>query len=650
MGKEKDLVECSRKVLQAAVELCSGQVRPQQEQMEEAVAETLENGGHLIVQAGTGVGKSLGYLVPLMTKSALDGRVQLVSTASLALQRQILSKDAPLVAQAVKELLGTNLKTESLKGWGNYLCRLRLRNAEGAEQNSEGLLWADPKQAKNGQEQVEKVLEWVDTTDTGDRDDVPFPVSDIAWRQVSVSRRECIGRQCPFYDECFAARAKEKAFAADVVITNHTLLGIYASDNTDVLPAFDALVVDEAHDLVSRVRSQGTQTLSAGLLRRAERAVRPYSASGAKDLAQIQKSFTKELEKCREGRLSVRSEALSAIFRDLDDAVRQIRPSLKDSSGSANQASKLQTARAQIDQIAEVIEVWAAPTEKTVLWVNDSKTGLNIAPLDVASGLSRNLFSQHATILASATLSAGGTFDHVRRQTGIDWSKKQIEELDVGSAFDAKKQGILYVADHLPDPGKNGLSEQTFEVLQRLVEAACGGCLGLFSSRRAAERAAELMRETSDVKVLLQGEDTLPSLVRQYRDDPDACLFGTISLWQGVDIPGLTNRLVIIDRIPFPRPDDPIVQALSGQAQETGRNAFMETSLAPAVLLMAQGAGRLLRSPEDRGVVAILDPRITRKSYGSYVRKSLPDFWPTQDLDLVCDALQRLSEQICRKH
>jgi len=270
---------------------------------------------------------------------------------------------------------------------------------------------------------------------------------------------------------------------------------------------------------------------------------------------------------------------------------------------------------------------------------------LRVAPLQVGEVLAENLFSERTVVLTSATLTLGGSFHPLARQWGLDAESMGSEwtGLDVGSPFAHGRSGILYVARHLPPPGRDGLAPEYLSELAELIEAAGGRTLGLFSSMRAARQAASELRETLAFPVLCQGDDSTGLLIKEFAADEPTCLFGTLSLWQGVDVPGPSLRLVVIDRIPFPRPDDPLASARARAAESRGGNGFMEVSAAHAALRLAQGAGRLLRSTDDRGVVAVLDPRLVTKRYGEFLRASLPPFWQTNDPAVVRGALRRLA-------
>jgi len=284
---------------------------------------------------------------------------------------------------------------------------------------------------------------------------------------------------------------------------------------------------------------------------------------------------------------------------------------------------------------------------RDVAWIERPRMGaepprLTLAPVDVAGSLADSLLEDRAVILTSATLALGGSFEPMARTLGLTLAGGQWDGVDVGTPFDYPRQGILYTPTHLPRPGQ-GISEAALDEILALTEASRGGMLGLFSSRRAADEAAEVLRNATDLTVYAQGDDQLPALVDAFTVDEDACLVGTLSLWQGVDVPGRTCRLVIIDRIPFPRPDDPVAQARSEAVAAAGGNGFMSVSATHAALLLAQGAGRLIRRADDRGVVAVLDPRLHTARYGAFLARSMPGLWPTRDRDVVLGALSRLA-------
>ncbi|MFH9871275.1 ATP-dependent DNA helicase [Streptomyces lydicus] len=648
-------------LLHAAVTAVGGTERPGQVAMAEAVAEAVggtatddsppsEDGAkrgyaHLLVQAGTGTGKSLGYLVPALA----HGERVVIATATLALQRQLVERDLPRTVDALHPLLRRRPEFAMLKGRSNYLCLHRLH--EGAPQDEEDGLFDVFEQAtptsKLGKDLM-RLRDWADETETGDRDALTPGVSDRAWGQVSVSSRECLGAsKCAYGAECFAEAARERAKLAEVVITNHALLAIDAIEGAPVLPQHEVLIIDEAHELVSRVTGVATGELTAGQVNRAvRRAAKLVNEKAADQLQTASETFERLMELALPGRLEEIPEDLGYCLMALRDAARTVISALgstRDKSVQDEDAVRKQ-ALASVENIHAVAERIANGSEYDVVWYERHDrfgASLRVAPLSVSGLLREKLFEDRSVVLTSATLKLGGDFNGVAASLGLAPEGTEGEDvppwkgLDVGSPFDYGKQGILYVAKHLAQPGREGSRTDMLDELAELIEAAGGRTLGLFSSMRAAQAAAEEMRGRLDVPILLQGEETLGELIRTFAEDARTCLFGTLSLWQGVDVPGPNCQLVVMDRVPFPRPDDPLMSARQKAVEEAGGNGFMAVAATHAALLMAQGAGRLVRATGDRGVVAVLDPRVERARYGSFLRKSMPQFWYTTDRNQV---------------
>lgn len=627
--------------------------------MAQAVGSALDNGVHLLVQAGTGTGKSLAYLVPAAEFASRTGSKVIVSTATLALQTQIIHRDLPRLFKAVKKDLSPLPRAALLKGRRNYVCKHKL--AGGYPDEGEGMLFdlgADaaagrtPSERSGLGEEIQRIRSWEKITDTGDRDDLMPGVSDRAWAQVSVNAFDCLGSNCPLYTECFAEIARNTAAEADIVVTNHALLAIDAFGENTVLPEHDVIIIDEAHELKDRVTSALSGQLNASMLQAATSSVRKHTAVQDGVVALLD-SAAAALERAMghvsEGLINTMSESLALALAQVRDSARQI---INDIGGKSEDADAgRQMAKARCQEIFELAERFCDPGKNDVVWLSRSTfreketTNLVVAPLSVAGTMRSGIFEESTVVATSATLSLGGNFDAVAASLGLFGpDAPRWDSLDVGSPFDYGKQGILYVASHLPKPGRSGLSEMALNELEELVTASNGGALGLFSSRAAANAAAEYLRAKLNLPILLQGDDGLPSLVSQFAADDTACLFGTMSLWQGVDVPGRTNRLVIIDRLPFPRPDDPLMQARSKDADSRGVNGFMAVSATHAALRLAQGAGRLIRSTSDKGVVAVLDSRLRSARYGGYLVNSMPDMWPTTNAAVVKKSLQRLSQ------
>lgn len=642
-------------LLARAVTALGGTERPGQVQMAEAVAHAFATGEHLAVQAGTGTGKSLAYLVPAIARALADQTPVVVSTATIALQRQLVDRDLPRLADALTDALPRKPKFALLKGRRNYLCLNKIHSGNDTEEpdlSQEELFTASSPLGRD----VQRLTAWASETETGDRDDVRPGVPDRAWAQVSVSARECLGMaRCPYGQDCFAEKARAEAGQADVVVTNHALLAIDAISEANVLPEHDLLVVDEAHELVDRVTSVATAELTSAPLglavRRIARLVNPELTQR---LEAAVATFSSAIHDEESGRIDFLDAELGTYLTALRDAaggaMSAIDPAPKDPKAAAARAEAIAGLTDITDTATRILDSFAAPIpERTdVVWLDheeqrsgSAKPVLRVAPLSVAGLLRAHLFGAATTVLTSATLTIGGSFDAMAGAWGLNETGWQ--GIDVGSPFDHAKSGILYIAAHLPAPGRDGAgADAQFEEIAGLIEAAGGRTLGLFSSMRAAKAAAEAMRARLQTPVLCQGDDATAALIEKFAADPQTSLFGTLSLWQGVDVPGPSLSLVIIDRIPFPRPDDPLLTARQRAVAARGGNGFMAVAASHAALLLAQGAGRLLRRVDDRGVVAVLDSRMATAGYGGYLRASLPPFWTTTDPGKAREALARL--------
>ena len=647
-------------LLDEAVAATGGQNRAGQRTMVAHVAQALELQRHLLVQAGTGTGKSLGYLVPALARVGESDQPIVVATATLALQAQIVNRDIPRLLQALEPRPESQAQVALLKGRNNYLCLHKLEG--GYPEDEPDALFDMPSSTSRVGEEVVRLREWADRTETGDRDELKPGVSDRAWAQVSVSAAECLGRRCPLVEECFSEMARSRAAEADIVITNHALLAINAFEGMKVLPEHETVIIDEAHELVDRVTGAVSGSLTVAMVRRAARSVKKHSKADSGALEMAAGTLETAFEGLAEGLLKGLDGRLLTAISAVNDAARTALSDTKPDGQDVD--AGLQMARSRVSEVHDMSSrILEASGEQDVLWISrqggwengryvaasdtDPAT-LNIAPLSVGLQLRDGLFADRTVILTSATLTVGDSFDVAAAALGLQGEgAPRWTSIDVGSPFDYRKQGIMYVAGDLKPPGF-GVHEGQLERLRELCEASEGGALGLFSSKRAAERAAEYMREHSDLNILLQGESSLKALVEEFSEDVDSCLFGTMSLWQGVDVPGDSCRLVVMDRIPFPRPDDPIAQARTEAVNRHRGNGFMAVSAHHAAIRMAQGAGRLIRSVSDRGVVAVLDSRVATKRYGGFLMKAMPPMWSTQNKVAVIGALARLSSSIER--
>jgi len=636
-----------------------GSERSGQIEMAAAVARAFDTGEHLAVQAGTGTGKSLAYLVPAIARAVDTDEPVVVSTATIALQRQLVDRDLPRLADSLADTLPRAPQFALLKGRGNYLCLNKIHNGSVTEPDDrpqEELF--EPMAATALGRDVQRLIAWSSTTDTGDRDELTPGVPERSWSQVSVSARECIGvARCPFGTDCFAEKARDKAGHADVVVTNHALLAIDAMTDAAVLPEHQLLVVDEAHELVDRVTGVATAELSATSLGIAHRRVsRLIDPELAQRLEAATATLSSAIHDATPGRIDVLDDEMTTYLTALRDAASKARSAIDTAPSDPKAASARAEAVTALSDISDTATrilssfVPAISDRTDVVWLDHEdnrgsiRAVVRVAPLSVAGLLRGRLFEHTTAVLTSATLTIGGTFEAMASAWGLAGEDDvKWRGLDVGSPFEHAKSGILYVAAHLPPPGRDGTgSAEQLDEIAALITAAGGRTLGLFSSMRAAKAAAGIMRERLDTPVLCQGEDTTSALVQRFADDAETSLFGTLSLWQGVDVPGPSLSLVLIDRIPFPRPDDPLLTARQRAVAARGGNGFMTVAASHAALLLAQGAGRLLRRVDDRGVVAVLDSRMATARYGGYLRASLPPFWATTDSNRVREALERL--------
>jgi ATP-dependent DNA helicase DinG len=672
--------------------------------MARAVEVAIETGEHLAVQAGTGTGKSLAYLVPASRHAVTHEATIVVSTATIALQRQLIDRDLPRLAEAIAPALGREPVFAILKGRRNYLCLQRVR---GGPSDDEGEALFDPGAVSATGRQVQRLHEWAATTKTGDRDELVPGVGEQAWRQVSVSARECLGAQrCPFGTQCFAEHAREQAGHADIVVTNHALLAIDALEDFDIFPEHDVVIIDEAHDLVDRVTSVASDELSAAAVevaaRRCGRMIDEKAVARLREAGQAAEHMLAEVPA---GRIDVLDEALGSALESVRDAAAGCAAEFRASS-TEEEPDRLAARRAAMAAVGEVADAAGRivrslgppiADRQDVVWLDrpaaeeSGRTTLRVAPLRVSGLLATKLFGRRTVVLTSATLALGGSFEPLARQWGLPVESAPADQegesserprgglsdarapasterprgglsdarapastdghplawtgVDVGSPFDHPRSGILYIARHLPPPGRDGLASVYIDEIGELIDAAGGRTLGLFSSMRAARQAADELRGRIGFPLLCQGDDQTAQLVSQFAADEPTCLFGTLSLWQGVDVPGPSLRLVIIDRIPFPRPDDPLASARQRAVAARGGNGFMSVAATQAALLLAQGSGRLLRTMTDRGVVAVLDPRLSTARYSGFLRASLPPFWTTTDPQVVRGALRRLAAE-----
>ena len=649
-----------------------GEHRPEQQEMCRAVAEALVTGTHLVVQAGTGTGKSLAYLVP----AALSGKKVVVATATKALQDQLAQKDLPMVEAGLG--LAAPLDFAVLKGRSNYACRQRVAEVGSGgiqpELGDEGAEPADEREDAGTDEdtargaapeglvdEVRTLVAWSQTSATGDRADLSFEPSPRAWAMVSVGPRECPGAfNCPSGGRCFAEAARDRAAAADVVVVNTHLYGAHLASGGAVLPEHDVVVFDEAHQLEEVMTSSLGVELTPGRFRALVTAARGLVEQRDADLLDALAAAGEQMGSLLGDRVGTRvlheagrppaedrelTELLTRageLARRLTDALRRggaQRTLLADDAGTADpdRASRKTRTLQAAAHLAEDLHRLVGRTDAEVAWVDGTRRNvrLRLSPIDVGPALAGMLWGAVTAVLTSATIPP-----RLVERVGLE--RFPTEELNVGSPFDYRAHALLYVARHLPDRRAPGAEEALHEELAQLLEAAGGRTLALFTSRRATEAAAAALAPELPYTLLQQGDLPKGRLLEEFARDETSCLFATLGFWQGVDVPGRALSLVTIDRLPFPRPDDPLLQARRDRA---GGRAFSLVDLPRAATLLAQGAGRLIRNAEDRGVVAVLDPRLATASYRGVLLSTLPPMRRTVDRAEVESFLRRALEE-----
>jgi ATP-dependent DNA helicase DinG len=593
-----------------------GEDRPGQVTMAHAVFTAIEEGRPLVVQAGTGTGKSLAYLVP----AVLSGRPVVIATATKALQDQLVGKDLPFLV----DHLDAPITYAVLKGRSNYVCRQRLGEIDASAQQLalDGLVERAP------QEELVEIKRWAGTTVTGDRAELSFEPSPEAWAAVSVGSRECPGAsRCPKGAVCFAEGARTLAAEADVVVVNLHLYGLHLESGGVILPEHDVVIIDEAHQLEDVISSTFGVDLTAGrfaaLSRMAGVVLEDPQTLGAVEAAGsvLADALAEHVGRRLRGRLEPEIESAVADARiAVDGLMAALKGVPTDKEEIAAPAIRAQKAAGRLEgELDAVLEVRTGH----VMWVEgpERSPSLRLAPVDVAPTLAERLWSETTAVLTSATVPPSIV-------TRLGLPEDTVEVMDVGSPFDHGENALLYCAAHLPDPREAAYEPATHAELLALIEAAGGRTLALFTSYRAMDAAAAVLKPRLSVPLLTQRDLPKPALVAAFAEDEPTCLFATMGFWQGVDVPGRTLSLVVIDRIPFPRPDEPLMQA----RREAARGeAFRIVDLDRAATLLAQGAGRLIRSADDRGVVAVLDPRLAKARYRWDLVRALPPMRRTKD-------------------
>lgn len=596
--------------------LPAAEERPGQQQMATAVGAAIESGRHLVVQAGTGTGKTIGYLVP----SILAGKRVVVATATKALQDQLAAKDLPFL-QAHLEV---PFEWAVLKGRSNYICMQRVREIQ---DKATGQLELEDF-AVTTKAEINRLVEWSGTTDTGDQASLSWAPSDRSWQAVSVGSDECPGAsKCPMGGVCFAESARERASVADVVVVNMHLYGLHVGSGGLILPEHDVVVLDEAHQLEDIMSDTVGVQIAGGRFTRLAVALKQIL-----DDPRIVGAIAEASATVRDALVPFLGQRLSSPFPDgvqdmlLDvrgriqhaqDALRAIKTDVEDAKARTVRGQQLAT------RLQETIDLALAARGGYVSFVSGGPDfpKLEIAPLEIGGVLERGIWSKRTAVLCSATIPSSLGARVGLPETGFD-------EIDVGSPFDYATHALLYCAVHMPNPNSPGFAAALHDELVALITAAGGRTLALFTSWKAMDNAAEAVRARVKVPILTQRDLPKTALVKAFSDDEHACLFATAGFFQGVDIPGRTLSLVIIDRIPFPRPDDPL---LSARREQLGAEAFKQIDLPRASMLLAQATGRLIRNASDRGVVAVMDPRLGKANYRWDIVTALPPMKRTKD-------------------
>lgn len=617
------------------VRLAASEDRPGQREMCAAVAEALEEERHLLVEAGTGVGKSLAYLVPAI----LSGKRVVVATATKALQDQLVGKDVPFL----REHLGIEFDAAVLKGRANYLCMARLTEAaeDGADDRQLRLV-----RASTVQQAIPSLVEWAATAESGKRDDLPGKISSVLWGALTVGPNECPGaRRCPHGDVCFAERARERALVADLVIVNAHLYCLDLVLDGALLGEHDAVIIDEAHTLAetaSAVFGLGLGPGRFGWLASQLRGVLVRDAPVVEATERLASAFGRALEPFAGRRVRTTEGSLAAAVTTAGQVIAEVLATLRNLKVTDTAESRRVRVLQAADELARELQTLPTLGDDHVAWVEeDEGVMLHVAPLDVGPSLHQRLFSHRTSVLTSASLSVGGRLEPTAWSLGLR-EPAGYRGLRVSSPFDYRRQGMLYCPVHLPDPREDGFLDAAVEELGGLIEAAGGRSLALFTSYRALEAAAEALADRWTWRVLVQDRGGRGQLLAEFAADETACLFATMAFWQGVDVPGDALRLVVIDKLPFSRPDEPLTQARREAADAEGRSGFETVDLPRAARLLAQGVGRLIRTTSDAGVVAVLDRRLATARYRQALLGSLPPLRRSVDREEVRDFLRSL--------
>ncbi len=606
--------------------------RPQQQEMAEAVAAVLERGGTLICEAGTGTGKTFAYLVPAL----MSGRKVIVSTGTKNLQDQLFHRDLPLVRKS----LAVPVAVALLKGRANYLCLHRMESA----------LFEDHHLTREQREQLPRIREWSSATDSGDIAEMPEVGEDASiWPLVTSTTENCLGTECPSHSKCHLVEARRRAQEADLVVINHHLLcadmALKDGGFGELLPSADCFILDEAHQLPEVAGNFFGMSVSSRQLLDLVRDTLVEYHKEAGDLPKLEEQAERLKKSTRDLRLTFGLELRRGAWNEIDTnptiqaGLERLRSELENLGGMLQAmqgrgkgldscGERCLALDAGLDQLCD------GSDEETIRWFETQRQGfrLNTTPLEIASIFcSRMADQQAAWIFTSATLAVGGKFDHFSRQLGL----VDAETHCWSSPFDYPHQSVWYVPKGLPEPNQADYNQRVAELTIPILEASRGRAFLLYTSHRALQEAADYLRERIEYPLLVQGSAPRSELVERFRELGNAVLLGTSSFWEGVDVRGEALSCVVIDKLPFASPGDPVLQARIDALRKRGGNPFMEFQLPQAAIALKQGAGRLIRDEKDRGVLVVCDPRLLSKPYGKVFIRSLPPMTKTQDLDAV---------------
>lgn len=616
-------------VLDRAVRALGGEERPGQRRLAEAVFEAITDGHHLVAEAPTGSGKSLAYLSPALA----SGRRTVVATATLALQDQLWHKDLP----HLEEHSGVPFTRALLKGRSNYLCLAKMAAARGDR------ALFDERPSEQFQRDLKALERFSSDSATGAVDDLPEGIDPASWRLVTCAANECPGAtRCEQGAECFAELARLQAEDVDVLVVNHALYCAHLAADGHLLPEHDVVVIDEAHALDrTATGALGFELSAGGLHQLAARLRRVDTPAAAVDAINTSAERVSDALDQLEGRVDTTDGRISEVLAGLAEQLATAMRGIDRERGGAIAAQAFRLASTRLDAVREL----QAPEDGEVVWVEGvERRVLRLAPITIGPRLAPVLFEKVATVLVSATLGPGTRFEPLARGLGLDPAAPiggaGADEDDTGlgddgpglgyvalqveSPFDHRNQAMLYVPRHLPDVREAAWDDAAGAELCTLVEAAGGRALVLCTSWRVVRTFSEFLRAQTSHDVLVQGDEPAARLIEQFAAEETSCLVATRAFWMGLDIPGPSCVLVVIDRLPFARPDEPLEQARRELVERTGGNGFLDVDLPATALVLAQGSGRLVRTRDDRGVVAVLDRRLATARYRNVLLDALP--------------------------